>query len=919
MSDRDERSPSQKSHRLSAWAQLPAPDPLMDDLRERIRRYSDEELGKRGADEAATVRGAQGHEWIFEDENSLLAETNAAITALRAARIAGEQGKEAAPKHSLPAAALLATGLLVCLSPSAIIWQLWPPLATRFGGFPTLLIDAAVVAACIGLAYALFWGTSKVLRQQEENPRFGEFGAIAGALGTELVGAGLAVWRLWEPSHAALGFLAWVVWFTCTIPALFIIIRTLISLYEAWYEDCRASPYQYHPLRGTTVRAIALLFVAMAVAILGGEVAGAQLTLSESGHIGLLAVIILFTLWAAPGTIWIGRMLIHRSKRDRRRLHVQEAERSWDHEIRPSINDLINRRLSEKRRIDSTSFNVPTTDGILQLNNNKFVVETSTAFTAFERLLEHVGGGAIGVAGQRGTGKTTLLEVYRDGRFLAAGREHLAILETVPVKYEARDFALHIYAPLCKGTVTFVDRKLGVRDSWLKRWLRFVWQTFPTVLILTSWLAIGYLGAGALLRNGQGLQQWIEAIWWPLVILGLTVIVMIAPLRRRLADAVYRNPSVTDLRGLRSLSISKLADIHFQQRHTEGWSGKLALPFGGDLGRTRSREVSRQAMTYPEIIADFREFVSTTVRVLRTLEDTIAAVPVAILIDEVDKILEPAQAQDFINEAKALFGVDVPGCIFMVSVAQEALGSYERSGAPFRDTFEGAFDSIFRLGHLTLADTRDVLRARVPGMSEQFVSLCHCLSGGLPRQVVRTVRDLFTVRQLTLAHATVELVRRGIEERIGTVRDIVSTGTLPEPLAVELLEHLTAFGVPSREKLVPSLQDPPVKESRVGNSEGLAKLLKIQTEALGYFYFYLSILEIFNDELRGDQNEEVFERLAMARRDFAVNPRMAWSSVTSARRRKGLEVWRLPLGEALSPGRVNGRQQPRRISFTQSQ
>lgn len=151
MSDGDERRTSQEARRLlSARAQLPAPDPVMDDLRERVRRYSEEEIGNREPDEAATVRsGAQGFEWIFEDENRLLAETNAAITALRAARIArGEQGEEAAPKPSLTAAALLATGLLVCLSPSVIVWQLWPLLATLastgvvYGFEPVRRLDA---------------------------------------------------------------------------------------------------------------------------------------------------------------------------------------------------------------------------------------------------------------------------------------------------------------------------------------------------------------------------------------------------------------------------------------------------------------------------------------------------------------------------------------------------------------------------------------------------------------------------------------------------------------------------------------------------------------------------------------------------------------------------------------------------------
>lgn len=121
---------------------------------------------------------------------------------------------------------------------------------------------------------------------------------------------------------------------------------------------------------------------------------------------------------------------------------------------------------------------------------------------------------------------------------------------------------------------------------------------------------------------------------------------------------------------------------------------------------------------------------------------------VVIILDELDKIVAPDAAQDFVNEVKALLTLDVPGFLLLVSVSEDALASFERRGLPVRDAFDSAFDVIFRVEYLKLGDARQVLTGRVLGLPEPFICLCHCLAawaaaGAHPRRAAGGRRQRF--------------------------------------------------------------------------------------------------------------------------------------------------------------------------------
>jgi len=98
------------------------------------------------------------------------------------------------------------------------------------------------------------------------------------------------------------------------------------------------------------------------------------------------------------------------------------------------------------------------------------------------------------------------------------------------------------------------------------------------------------------------------------------------------------------------------------------------------------------------------------------------------------------KAHLFLNEIKAIFGV--PGVFFLVSVSENAISSFERRGLPFRDVFDSSFDTIVYVGHLNLDGSKRILKRRTTGLPEPFIAFCHCLSGGLPRDLIRACRDM---------------------------------------------------------------------------------------------------------------------------------------------------------------------------------
>ncbi|HEY3481202.1 MAG TPA: hypothetical protein VGL02_20105, partial [Streptomyces sp.] len=98
------------------------------------------------------------------------------------------------------------------------------------------------------------------------------------------------------------------------------------------------------------------------------------------------------------------------------------------------------------------------------------------------------------------------------------------------------------------------------------------------------------------------------ALRWVWKLLATAIAAVILFLRRK---------SSAGPRALEAEARRQLLRIQYLLTYTTGWSGKLAVPAGGELGRTRTTQRAEQQLTHPEVVDEFRAFAQLTAESLR--------------------------------------------------------------------------------------------------------------------------------------------------------------------------------------------------------------------------------------------------------------------------------------------------------------
>ncbi|HJQ47882.1 MAG TPA: transcriptional regulator [Amycolatopsis sp.] len=866
------------------------------------------------------------------DSDEILRATNPKITALRLARDALTvlECPDAGPAEHRPSprdrAGNAAFGFVLWLGMAypILFWQL---KQTPLSGFARFAAFAGTVLALLcSLAFAV-----KIARWAGR--RFTGRGALDGAgwlIVTALVATYLVLlWRLWRSSVDAMGWLlSLLVW---GVPALGVgfVVSVVLQVTATPLKD--EQPGQRVPrevyLRGFAAAGVAGLLSWLLLAGIVRLPWPEWATWLTAHAVSLLVLLLAVPAALSPGLVparlsqdpdrrgsamWLRRV-------DQARDAVDSADKDWLTAATDTAISVVSRHLGEVVN-PAFSTTLPRTDraGLGLMRAGDRVFETA-AFTRLRSLTDGISGGAIGIAGPRGCGKSTLLDAYRAGKFLGPGRQHIALLESVPVRYDAREFVLHLFSRCCSEVIRFCDERVTDKAS---RWpARLAWAraAVPPLLVVALWVLIGYLGSTAISGPKPDLATWLTTVWWPVVaVLGAASLLWLA--RRRGYPATAPPPLPTapapgDLRALRDFARQQLDGIEFQQKHTSGWSGKIGLGFGAEAGRTGSHELTRQPRSYPRIVHEFGEFLRAAIGCLSALPD-IATPSVVIILDELDKILSPDEAQDFVNEVKVLFDLDVRGFLFVVSVSEDALASFERRGLPVRDAFDSAFDVIFRLGYLSLGDARSVLNSRVLGLPEPFVCLSHCLSGGLPRELIRVARQV-TAEEGTLDEACHRLVADDLAGKVAGLRTVVARESQSDVAASELVRHVEAHAVADAAALLRAVANPPVP---ISTEPETVALQRTQLETLGYLYYLASMREVFSatfseqDLARGRDGvgDCSFDTLASVRQLFAVNARLAWLTIGAFR-----AAWDLPVVAPPEQAAQNSKTWPESRAATQ--
>ena len=342
---------------------------------------------------------------------------------------------------------------------------------------------------------------------------------------------------------------------------------------------------------------------------------------------------------------------------------------------------------------------------------------------------------------------------------------------------------------------------------------------------------------------------------------------------------------------------ARLQQLRFQQTVSGSATGAAKVPLGLEATFVSGRSYVEQQMSLPEIVASLRDF----------LELLAASGKVLVGIDELDKIGSDDAAMQFLNEIKGVFGVR--GCYFLVSVSEQAIASFERRGLPFRDAFDSALDEVVQVRPLNLIESSTMLSRRVYNMPAPFKQFCYCLSGGLPRDLIRAARNVVSAQDeggpTPLGSVVTRVISTDVNGKLAAL-GIASKQPGCEPLLSSVFGwclRLEGSQV-SAEQILDALgeisSEPFISRAREAGVSGNLDVLRDQLrDLLAYLYYCATLLDIFGGESRPD-DYRMFGRIGITgelqrvRATISTSAIVAWQLNSKFREAQMLPFAQMP-------------------------
>lgn len=564
-------------------------------------------------------------------------------------------------------------------------------------------------------------------------------------------------------------------------------------------------------------------------------------------------------------------------------------------EIRPILRTYVNSLEAEQHR---TTLTLVEQEGLAELEDPRYAIPTR-ARKQLDEFLDDMPGGSIGLSGPRGVGKTTLIRTVCPTSG-SGTKDRFGLVVSAPVEFDPREFLLHLFAETCRSILgPRATADLRRADPFPGPGSRPLVGVFLRVAVVLAPLA----GIALIL---DAIVPWSSLVQVATGALLILAAFMISRTRVVLPQFFLRPPGfdgyARSVEGGFSVKVveqaaDRLQDIWYQQTFTTGWSGKLKAPIG-EGGLEGSRELARQQMTLPDIVGEFR----------RLLADIAIDRRVLIGIDELDKIESREAAYRFMNEMKVLFGLE--RCFFLLSVSEDAMSSFERRGLPFRDVFDSSFDDVVSVGFLDVDESVALLQQRVIGMPLPFIYLCHCVAGGLARDVIRVAREIIVTNPegsegWPLHDACRSIVATDIKAKVEA--SLVATRAMGSSPGVEILrgwlQGLRGMPVgPTTLFRACEMAEDDLSALLSGEAQEGAdrEAGALACELLTFLLYAGTLMEFFSphrvsaDYVAACDGGRL-DQLASARQALSVHPRIAWECLEDFRDGKGVSTPRFPV------------------------
>jgi hypothetical protein len=326
-------------------------------------------------------------------------------------------------------------------------------------------------------------------------------------------------------------------------------------------------------------------------------------------------------------------------------------------------------------------------------------------------------GAAVGVAGPRGSGKTELARMFTDWRLPEPQNRTISVMLQAPTEYDPHTFLLRLLKELCKNIINvgYGSREAG--DSFSS--IQGRRQLLAVCLFAGGLISCGLLGL-LIIRTGVKISAFAPyAICGSLILAGVAVLASRVPQNRRW----IRNMPISQR------TIERAKELRTRAEFTETYrTGSEFNVTRGAFGASARKEAefSRNPLSEFDVVQELHGIVQ------RVAEDHWKII---VAIDELDRMQSYAEAMKFLNRIKGLFPIHE--CSFIVSVAEDAWAGFESCSLPDRDVFDSSFDEVIYVEMLKPAESRDLLKRKSVNFTDAQALLCHCLSGGLPRRLIR--------------------------------------------------------------------------------------------------------------------------------------------------------------------------------------
>lgn len=372
---------------------------------------------------------------------------------------------------------------------------------------------------------------------------------------------------------------------------------------------------------------------------------------------------------------------------------------------------------------------------------------STSALASVRQFVKNHKASAIGLAGPRGVGKTTILS------HLANKMDRtLGAYVPAPVRYEPNELLMRIFEELA-------IRYLGT--GWQQqRHSRQQWRRRAVTLMLGAYLLLGMLGGGiALLIDHPQLKMNLSR-WLGVFLVASSIAIVLFGLKRQI-DSRRERFNLLRQESPMGRAEAILKNLRWQQERTSTLSVGVE-PWGGllKLGSEKSTTSSEREAGRPQLIADLHDFIGA-------ISESDRFDRIVVALDELDKLASTDDLIAVVNEIKDILHIE--GVHVIVSVSHDALDRFVLRGLPARDVFDSAFDEVIQLPLLNAEESVEVLRKRAVGFPPEWALACYVLSGGLPRDLLRFGRrcvDIYLARNDSMAEVIPQLIGEVAAERV---------------------------------------------------------------------------------------------------------------------------------------------------------